>query len=246
MINKNRLNSIYDIKVSLLNPEDIKGFIKNHGEFACTCYNTPVSCAKGVGKKVLESGHLSGSRADYFKFKVELVSRSCADQVFRSDIGVAKNMQSLRYVDKSNFGMTLPDEILNTPEILDAWCDAIEHITDVYNFTVDKLQEKYSYTGEKAQEIARGILPMDISTEFTIAFDLEALINFFNKRLCTCAQKPIRFLAKCMKELVLEVAPIYKPYFVPMCQKLLYCPESEERCCGLSLTKDKVISKINK
>ena len=32
--------TIGDIKVNLLNADDVKNFIKNHGEVACVCYNT--------------------------------------------------------------------------------------------------------------------------------------------------------------------------------------------------------------
>ena len=32
--------SINDIKVTLLNPEEVKNFIKNHGVMACVCYDT--------------------------------------------------------------------------------------------------------------------------------------------------------------------------------------------------------------
>lgn len=241
-----RYTSLYDIEIELINREEISTFVKNHGEFACICYDTPVRYADRVGKKVLASGHLSGSRADYFKFRVRLVPRSCADQTFRSDVGVAKNMQSLRYVDKSNFTMMFPEEVIDTPELLELWLDHLEEITRVYTKTVEILGTKYKLNGEKAQEIARGILPMDINTEFNIAFTLEALINFFNKRLCSCAQKPIRFMARHMRKQVLEVAPIYEPYFVPICKKLLYCPEDSERNCGLTPTKDVVLAKINK
>lgn len=241
-----RITSLYDIEVELINKEEVAKFVKNHGEFTCICYNTPVKYAENVGKKVLASGHLSGSRADYFKFRMRLVPRSCADQTFRSDVGVAKNMQSLRYVSKGDFTMMFPDEVRDEPELFELWLDLLDETTKVYNRTIDILSSKYNLKGEKAQEIARGILPMDINTEFNIAFTLEALINFFNKRLCMCAQKPIRYMARLMRQEVLAVAPIYEPYFVPVCKRLLYCPEDSKRNCGLTPTKDVVLAKINK
>lgn len=243
---KTRFTTLFDMEIELINKDEIPNFVKNHGEFACICYNTPVKHAEHVGKKVLASGHLSGSRADYFKFRIKFVPRSCADQTFRSDVGVAKNMQSLRYVDKGNFTMMFPEEVIDTPELFELWLDYLEETTRVYNRTVEILEAKYKYKGEKAQEIARGILPMDINTEFNIAFSLEAMINFFNKRLCSCAQKPIRYMARQMRHTILEVAPIYEPYFTPICKKLLYCPEDSDRNCGLTPTKKEVLAKINK
>ena len=35
-----------DFEVTLLNPEEVKQFIRKHGEFACVCYNTPIERAE--------------------------------------------------------------------------------------------------------------------------------------------------------------------------------------------------------
>ena len=56
------------MKVELLNPEVLKNLYKNHGEFACTCYDTPKEFAEKVGKSCNEDGHMSGSRCEYIKF----------------------------------------------------------------------------------------------------------------------------------------------------------------------------------
>ena len=53
--------TIADIKVELLNPEEVKNFIRNHGIFACQCYNTPEKYAERVGLSCLKEGHTSGS-----------------------------------------------------------------------------------------------------------------------------------------------------------------------------------------
>ena len=49
------------MRVELINKEEVKDLFKNHGEFACTCYDTPKKFAKGVGKSCNESNHMSGS-----------------------------------------------------------------------------------------------------------------------------------------------------------------------------------------
>ena len=61
--------SIDDIKVELLNPDEVKNFIRNHGIFACQCYMTPEKYAERVGLSCLKEGHTSGSRCSYSKFK---------------------------------------------------------------------------------------------------------------------------------------------------------------------------------
>ena len=50
------------ITVTLLNPEVVRDLYQNHGEFACTCYNTPARHAERVGMACQASGHMSGSR----------------------------------------------------------------------------------------------------------------------------------------------------------------------------------------
>ena len=113
--------------VELLNKEDVKNLFKNHGEFACTCYDTLKKYAEKVGKSCNESGHMSGSRCEYIKFEIE-GDRGTLEQIMRHEIGVSydeidkyafqdridlildvnpskivKNMQSFRYVDKTGY-----------------------------------------------------------------------------------------------------------------------------------------------
>ncbi|MBR6540453.1 MAG: FAD-dependent thymidylate synthase [Bacteroidales bacterium] len=105
--------SIDDIKVELLNPEEVKNFIKNHGIFACECYQTPEKFAERVGMSCLVEGHTSGSRADMFKFRIHC-PRYCADQVMRHSVGTAINCQSQRYVDMdNNFSIFVPEDVWN-------------------------------------------------------------------------------------------------------------------------------------
>lgn len=75
------------MKVTLLNPEELKVLYKNHGEFACECYNTPKKFAEKVGKGCMSSGHMSGSRCEYIKFEIE-ADRGTMEQIMRSEIGV--------------------------------------------------------------------------------------------------------------------------------------------------------------
>ena len=100
-----------DFQVTLMNKNEVKDFIRKHGEFACVCYNTPIVQAEQVGLHCLQSGHLSGSRHLYFVFNIGNIPRFTVDQLVRHEVGVVKNVQSLRYVTKDNFSVYMPPEI---------------------------------------------------------------------------------------------------------------------------------------
>ena len=221
-----------DFKVELINAEDVINFVKNHGEIASICYATNPKYAQKVGESVLQTGHFSGSRGDYFKFKFTNVPRALVDQSVRHDVGTFKNVQSQRYVNQAEFDMYYPNEIINSPELTAIWQKHQRDTQEAYKATVQILNEKYGYTGEKASEIARGLLPMNVESVFIQGFTLEALMNYMNKRLCTCAQEHIRHVAKLMRDEVVKVAPIYEPYLVPICERQLWCPEDKKRSCG--------------
>lgn len=221
-----------DFKVELINAEDVVNFVKNHGEIASICYATNPKYAQKVGESVLQTGHFSGSRGDYFKFKFTNVPRALVDQSVRHDVGTFKNVQSQRYVNQAEFDMYYPNEIINSPELTAIWQKHQRDTQEAYKATVQILNEKYGYTGEKASEIARGLLPMNVESVFIQGFTLEALMNYMNKRLCTCAQEHIRHVAKLMRDEVVKVAPIYEPYLVPICERQLWCPEDKKRSCG--------------
>lgn len=231
--------SMYDIRVTLINKDEVTNFVKNHGEFACICYNTPSKYAKRVGESVLKSGHLSGSRGDFFKFKIEMVPRAIMDQMVRHEAGVYKNCQSLRYVNKGKFSMTYPKSILDDTELLNLWIETQESIQKCYTTTVDTLLTK-GFSNEQACEVARGMLPLNINTEFHIGFNIEGLMNFMNERLCSCSQDIVRVVASKMRAEVLSVNEIYREFLVAKCDRLLYCPEDAKRCCGRYFVKSEL------
>lgn len=78
--------------------------------------------------------------------------------------------------------------------------------------------------------MARTVLPIGIATECNIAVNMECLIHLANLRLCTRAERPIREIVKAMVVQVAEVEPRYRPFLVPQCKKLGYCPEGDARC----------------
>ena len=134
--------TINDIKVKLLNPDEVKNFIKKHGEVACICYDTPTKFKNGVAKTVLSTGHFSGSRGQYIYFKIEDVPRSLADQMARHSVGTAVNMQSFRYVKMEDFTYYTPSLIEKYPEAKAIYEDTMEVIKHNYNEIVGILNEK--------------------------------------------------------------------------------------------------------
>lgn len=67
------------IEVKILNPEVLENLYKNHGEFACICYDTPSKYAEKVGEACNKSGHMSGSRCEYIKFEISGVDRGSGE-----------------------------------------------------------------------------------------------------------------------------------------------------------------------
>lgn len=229
--------SIDDIKVELINAEEVKSFIKNHGIFACQCYMTPEKYAERVGMSCLVEGHTSGSRADMFKFRIHC-PRYCADQVMRHSVGTAINCQSQRYVDMDdNFSIYVPPQVMNDNDLHDAYLDYEDMCKKQYE-ELRGMMNNRGITGEKANDLMRTMLPIGVPCNLTMGFTIEALIHFMHKRLCVRADAPIRQVAKLMKEAVLAVEPRYAELFVPQCQADMYCPEKHG--CGAYPSKEEV------
>ena len=221
--------SINDIQVELINKEEVKNFIRNHGIFACQCYCTPEKYAEKVGLSCLREGHTSGSRADMFKFRIKC-PRYCADQIMRHSVGTAINCQSQRYVDMDdNFSLYAPPQVMND-EVLKAQYQAYEDACREQYKANRALMNERGITGEKANDLMRTMLPIGVECNLTMGFTIEALIHFMHKRLCVRADEPIRKVAQLMEEVVLEVEPRYKGLFVPQCVDLMYC--AEKHSCG--------------
>lgn len=230
-----------DIKVELLNQEEVKNFIKNHGIFACQCYNTPEKFAERVGLSCLKEGHTSGSRADMFKFRIHC-PRYTADQIMRHSVGTAINCQSQRYVDMDdNFGIYIPPEVEKDSILKQVYQNYEDECRENYK-NIRKLMDFYEITGEQANDLMRTMLPIGVECNLTMGFTIEALIHFMHKRLCKRADAPIRKVAQEMKKAVLEVEPRYGELLVPQCKALMYCPEKHS--CGMYPSKKDIMELI--
>ena len=247
------------MKVTLLNPDEIKDIFKEWGKFACECYQTPEKYAEKVGNKCYEDEHYSGSRTEYIKFKIEGADRGIMEQAMRHEIGVrqfpisehtydenpnniVKNMKSFRYVDMKDFDYSIPITIQSIDEALNEYNDCINIIKDkrenIKNILISNgIKEKQSV------EDANYLLPRATNTSLCIAFTLEALIHYMHKRLCTRSQYFHRKIAKLMKEEVVKVLPEVEDRLVPACEYLLWCPENN-RSCGRMPTKNELLEKL--
>ena len=218
-----------DFKVTLVNKEEVSQFIKKHGEFACVCYDTPKEQAEKVGLHCLKSGHLSGSRHLYFVFELDRIPRFTIDQLVRHEVGVVKNVQSLRYVTKGKMNVYAAPEIIKDPLLVRDHYMSEEYAATSYQLTIDRMKQK-GINKERANEIARTFMPIGIASACSFAVNIEGLIHLANVRLCNRAELPIHYLVKQMVNEVVAVEPRYKELLVPQCEKLGYCPEMKG--CG--------------
>lgn len=234
--------TIKDFEVELVNKEQVKGFIKEHGRFASVCYNTDEKYAEKVGENCLKSGHLSGSRHLYFVFKIKRVPRFLIDQLVRHEQGVVKNVQSLRYCtkvdDDSNIDIYRPSELENSTTF--KFEDIEENIDEIMYWIYDYLERILKIENkEKINEIVRTICPIGVASECSFAVNLEGLIHLANIRLCNRAELPIRHLTKMMIDEVLEIEPRYTKYLVPNCIKYGHCPEGSMSCGKIKKIREK-------
>lgn len=233
--------NVDDFKVELINKDEVKDFVKKHGEFACQCYATDKKFSENVGRDCLKSGHFSGSRCDYFKFEISNVPRSLIDQLIRHEQGFVKNVQSFRYVNKEGFDMYCPPEVDKDPCLSMIFSRCEKNINDFYTETVKYLNSK-GLSGEKANEIARHMLPIGCESAVTIGCTIESLIHLANIRLCNRAEFPIRMLTQMMISEVKKITNEYDDLLICKCDRDLYCIES--KCCGRRPTKKELLKKI--
>lgn len=256
------------MKVEIINPEQVADLYKNHGEFACTCYDTPKNYAERVGKSCSETNHRSGSRCEYIKFEIT-GDRGTLEQFMRHEIGVrydeidkyqyqdridlvldvnpcnvVKNMQSFRYVLMDNFDYTIPDELNTCPPALAIYTEAMQRINSDRKDIRILLEERGIYP-DRAVEIANFLLPRATNLTLAIGFTPEALIQFMWKRLCKRAQPEAQKLARLMKEAVKNIHAEFAKELKPQCQHYLWCPE-KGRSCGAAPTKEELREELRR
>ena len=167
---------------------------------------------------------------------------NCIDQLIRSEEGCYKNVQSFRYVNKDNFKIYAPPEVLNDEELFNTFYNLEMFANRFYSEAIDRLNE-LGYSGEKANQIARHLLPIGTESAVMIGFDIEGLIHLANIRLCTRAELPIRRITQMMIDEVKKVTHEYDDLLVCKCDRDLFCVE--DKCCGRKPTKEELKNKLN-
>ena len=153
---------------------------------------------------------------------------NCVDQLVRHTQGFVTNVQSLRYCNKDGkVSLYAAPEIEKDIYLTQSLHNYEAQAQAYYDYFQSNLKNN-GYTNEQANEIARTTIPIGIATECNIAVNLECLIHLANVRLCTRAELPIRTIVKQMVRQVVAIEPRYKPYLVPNCKKLGYCPEGKD------------------
>ncbi len=255
------------MEVTILNPEVLQDLYKNHGEFACICYDTPTKYAEKVGKSCQANGHMSGSRCEYIKFHISGVDRGTAEQCLRHEIGVdvpieyqdnysgriaqitdvnpnsiVKNMASFRYIDKAGFTYTTPKEVEGSKRAKLIY-DTVMGQIEVARCDLKRVLSDDGVDEKRVNECVNFILPRCTESEFVIGFTPEALIHFMHKRLCSRAQPEIRKLANLMRGEVDKVNPKFAEALVPHCKYLLWCPEGK-MSCGAYPTRNELVTTL--
>ena len=249
------------INVEIINKEQVQNLYKSHGLFGATCYNTPEKYAEKVGKSCQESGHYSGSRTEYIKFKITGVDRGTIEQLMRHELGtrtdefesaisidptmMVKNMKSFRYVDMSKqFDYTIPRVIRSSEKATDKFTETMELIRIKMQEIKDILDTEFPNANDKMKlEASQFLLPRATNTSVVVGFTVEALTHYMHKRLCTRTQQEHRELAKIMRDKVFEILPEFEDKLVPHCEHLLWCPEGQ-MCCGRFPTREELKDKI--
>ena len=233
------------MKVTILNPEETIKLFEYWGKASCVCYDTSTETPEKIGKGCMNSGHFSGSRGRFILFKIEGCPRFTIDQAVRHEIGVMKNVQSFRYVDKDSFVYEIPVEIIGNEKLLAKYHAHMMNTMDLYSEIQEYVLNKTA-SQERANEQARYVLPISTHADFVFGMTIEALIHFSNMRLCVRAEDKIRELALSIKKTVLTLLPELKDKLVPNCQSLLWCPEGR-MSCGAYPTKNelkKIITEV--
>lgn len=258
------------MEVKIINPEVVENLYKNHGIFACICYDTPEKYAEKVGESCQNDGHMSGSRCEYIKFRISGLDRGTSEQALRHEIGtdvpfefqdnysfadyadliinvspdqIVKNMASFRYIDKDGFQWATPSTIEKCSKAKEIYESIMSFINEGRK-DIKKALEENGVDPKIATQDANFVLPRATTTEFVIGFTPEALIHFCHKRLCVRSHEFIRDMARQMKTEVAKYSEKFAAELIPQCQHLLWCPEGKH-CCGAYPTRDELKTVIS-
>ncbi|WP_303674002.1 FAD-dependent thymidylate synthase [Vampirovibrio chlorellavorus] len=180
---------------------------------------------KKLIRYLAEHKHWSPFRHVQFQFHCK-VPEFVARQWYKHVVGIAYtdaatvdhawNEISLRYVDASEFHFYTPDGFRKQSEdnkqasTDDLVKDPDGLLMAEYQNHCQKALDLYHRLLEHgvAREQARGVLPLNIYTEFYWTVSLQALVNFIHLRTHAGAQYEIRLFADALHQLAQDVVPV--------------------------------------
>lgn len=180
---------------------------------------TPVELRKKLLAQIIASGHTSTIEHASFTFAVENVSRVTEVQLVRHRMA-SYSIKSGRY-NKTHTDFVIPPGIENDPR-------ALQIIKD-FKAVLDQTVAELLSLGFKKEDV-RFFTPQGTRTNIVVTMNARALLNFFEKRLCSRAQWEIRTLANLMLARVKKIAPNIFKYAGPTCRTQKICWEGDLSC----------------
>lgn len=182
--------------------------------------------------------HLSHeSPLEHAKLTVRItnLSRAASHQLVRHRLA-SFSQQSQRYVgEKNGLPISLPASIRNNSEAYLAVKECIDKIES----TVTKLVDL-----NIPNEDIRCIYPNATCTSIIMSANFREWMHIFNERCCSRAQDEIRSLAYQILKYFKDHIPFIFDNCGPKCVSLGYCPESDDACCGRTITKQQLFTQI--
>jgi flavin-dependent thymidylate synthase len=145
------------------------------------------------------------------------VSRAFQQQLTRHR-KAAYSIQSLRVVPKEFFASRGEYHTPENTMLPESYAAAMADIEGMYSAMLAD--------GERT-EVARGILPLNITSPITMSIDLRSLVGLISARLCNMAQGEFRDVAKHMvEEVEMKMDKELRHLFVAPCERDERCPHA--------------------
>lgn len=178
--------------------------IETISNIASICYDSDPADPMKLVKHLYKNGHHSVFEHIYFTFRIDGISRACAQQLLRHRHS-SPTMRSQRYCSEDGFNYVYPESIRK----IDTYGD--------YHALMNTIGKHYKRLVDLGvpKEDARFVLPNACDTVLVTSFNLRQLIHICNERLCSKAQWEIRQL---VQEMVKLVDPDLRFMLVPKCK----------------------------
>lgn len=183
--------------------------------------------------KLFKLGHLSVFEHVSFSFKIEGISRACAQQLTRHRLA-SYTMRSQRYVNEGGFEYYTPPSVKNNQNALDDYNAFMMRARSAYRELIGAGATK---------EDARFVLPGACLTDLYMTVNFRELIHISRLRMCDEAQAEIRELVYAMSY---ELPEPYDIFMFPHCieRDCYKCKLSTVTALGLS-NIDKLLDELD-